>query len=178
MPESTTLPAERLAGRPTPGRPRLAIDPAIRDAFGTAPDQDIADRFGRSLKWVRKHRQRLKIACYSGNKITPKLAQNDEVMALLGKVSDRSLAGRFGGSHHVYRTLRDERGIPPWNHEHAEAEAELWESNRPEAVSLLGKLPDIELARRYGGYQSRYSYLRKKAGIAPYSKQITTGEDV
>jgi hypothetical protein len=150
------------------GRPRKTIDPEIIKCLGTAKDQDIASQFGRTLKWVRKTRQKLSIPAYSGDQLIPVLEQNDELVELLGKVSDRSLAARFGGSNHVYRMMREARGILPWNHDRATAEASLWETNREAAMALLGKVADTELARRFGGFQCRYGYLRNRAGIPPF----------
>lgn len=165
---AVTLPASK------PDKRHRVIDQDILDAFGTAPDQQIADRFGTTCNWVRKNRQRLKIDPYKGNQITPVLEQNPDVLALLGKESDRSLAKRFGGSFQLYRQLRAARGIPRFNDEQAQADSALWEMNRAEATALLGKVPDSELARRFGGFQCRYGYLRKKAGIPPFKKSKVT----
>lgn len=73
------------------------IDPAVVQCLGTMKDQDVADKFGRKLKWVRKARQRLGISAYTGGLISPKLMKDAEVMNLLGKWSDRLLAEHFGG---------------------------------------------------------------------------------
>ncbi|MPQ69360.1 hypothetical protein [Pseudomonas sp. MWU12-2323] len=154
-----------LHSKASRGRPRKPIDQAIVDCFGTMKDQDVATKFGRALKWVRKTRQNLGIDAYAGDQLLPQLEQNAEVLEMLGKASDRSLAKQYGGSHWVYRTLREERGILPYGHERRAAEAELWEKNRDAATALLGKVSDNELGRRFGGLQCRYSYLRHKAGI-------------
>lgn len=142
--------------------------PGPFDSMGKMKDKDVAANLGRSLQWVRKKRTRLGIPAYAPELLRDQLAKNTEVLALLGKVSDRSLAAQFGGTHPLYRILREERGIPIFNDEKAKADAELWEKNREEATSLLGKVPDIELARRFGGFQCRYTYLRNKAGIPPF----------
>ena len=150
------------------GRPRKIIDQQVVDCLGTMKDQDVANRFGRSLKWVRKARQRLGIAAYTGDQLILQRDQNPDIIDQLGKVSDRSLAARFGGSHWVYKSMRESRGILPWNHERATEEAKLWDQNREAAIALLGKVSDNELARRFGGLQCRYTYLRNKLGIAVF----------
>ncbi|MCF5371242.1 hypothetical protein [Pseudomonas syringae] len=150
------------------------IDPAVVQCFGKMKDQDVADKFGRKLKWVRKARQKLGIAAYTCGLISPKLMKDEEVMSLLGKWSDRLLAERFGGSATLYSKLRERFGILPYEHERASAIADLWEINREAAMALLGKLSDSDLAHRFGGLPCRYKYLREKAGIPKYVKNIAS----
>ena len=171
----TGVPVERIASARVklgiaPVRYHIPLAPGLIESLGTMPDQEVATKFGRALKWVRKERAKRKIPKYTGSLVTPKLEQNAEVLALLGTCSDRSLGARFGTTGATIRALRESKGIALYRGEEARANKEKWEQHRDEAIALLGKVPDIELARRFGGYQCRYSYLRRKAGIPAFSR--------
>ncbi|MEX6780187.1 hypothetical protein [Pseudomonas aeruginosa] len=152
-----------------PVRYHIPVAPGLIESLGTMPDQEVATKFGRALKWVRKERAKRKIPKYTGLLLTSKLEGNAELLALLGTCSDRSLGARFGTSGPTIRALRERHGIAVFRGEEVRANKEMWEQHRDEAMALLGKVPDIELARRFGGYQCRYSYLRKKAGIPAFN---------
>jgi hypothetical protein len=153
---------------------RSAADSELLASLGKMPDTEIASKFNRTLKWVRKARAKLGIERYSPEQIGAQLEKNSEVIELLGKEPDRRLAARFGGSPSLYRQMRNRRNIPVYDNERLDAEAERWERNRAEAMALLGKVPDIELSRRFGGFQCRYTYLRNKAGIPPYDPKAVS----
>jgi hypothetical protein len=148
-----------------PVRCHIPVAPGLIESLGTMPDQEVATKFGRALKWVRKERAKRKIPKYTGSLVTPKLEQNAEVLALLGTCSDRSLGARFGTTGATIRALRESKGIALYRGEEAKSNKENWELHRDEAISLLGKVSDTELARRFGGHPCRYTYLRNKAGI-------------
>ena len=57
-------------------------------------------------------RLKLGVPAYAPELLRDQLAKNTEVLAQLGKVSDRSLTAQFGGNLKQYRVLREERGIP------------------------------------------------------------------
>lgn len=141
------------------------LDPGLLESLGTMPDQEVATKFGRTLKWVRKERAKRAIPKFTGSHVIPKLEKNAELLALLGKCSDRSLGARFGCTGKTISSLRERLGIPQYRHDEVSANKEQWDKHRDEAIALLGKVSDSELARRFGGFQCRYSYLRNQAGI-------------
>lgn len=154
-----------------PVRYHIPVVPGLIESLGKMPDQEVATKFGRALKWVRKERAKRKIPKYTGSLVTPKLEANAELMALLGTCSDRSLGARFGTSGATIRALRERHGIAMYRSEELTEGKVKWEKHRDEAMALLGKVPDIELARRFGGFQCRYSYLRRKAGIPAFDRR-------
>ncbi|MFG8752151.1 hypothetical protein ACEPU1_27990 [Pseudomonas aeruginosa] len=161
-----------------PVRCHIPVAPGLIESLGTMPDQEVATKFGRALKWVRKERAKRKIPKYTGSLVTPKLEGDAELLALLGTCSDRSLGARFGTTGATIRALRESKGIALHRGDEARANKEKWEQHRDEAIALLGKVPDIELARRFGGYQCRYSYLRRKAGIPAFNRGSQLSEPV
>lgn len=154
-----------------PVRYHIPVAPGLIESLGTMPDQEVATKFGRALKWVRKERAKRKIPKYTGSLVIPKLEANAELIGLLGTCSDRSLGARFGTSGATIRILRERHGIDMYRGEELKDEKEKWEQHRDEAMALLGKVPDTELARRFGGFVCRYSYLRRKAGIPAFCRR-------
>lgn len=148
-----------------PVRYHIPLVTGLIESLGTMPDQEVATKFGRTLKWVRKERAKRKIPKYTGSLVTAKLEGNAELRALLGTCSDRSLGARFGTSGHTIRVLRERHGIAMFREDEITTNKQSWSESRAEAIALLGKVGDAELARRFGGHPCRYTYLRNKAGI-------------
>lgn len=190
MPTSP-VPVPTTVFRPTTGRPpggrRLVIDPAIIDAFGTSSDPDIADRFGLTVSWVKKHRRRLRIPGYRRKSVTPSSDQHDEFRALLAKVSDQQLVDQFGGFVTYCEAVGDALGTctdkdvahrfgltATWVRRHrlqlgipgyAADRVTPTQDQLEEVVALLGKVSDRSLIARFGGYATYYSALRAELKI-------------
>lgn len=175
----TGVPVQRIkAEREAMGKPKSPhwqpVPEGLVECFGRMTDQEVADRFGKALVWVRKLRNKMQIRAYDPGLELQKalLEKHPQIRELLGTVSDRSLAKQFGGTPYTYRMMREQTGIEPYNKTDDE-EAALWRAQRHEAEALLGKVSDTELSRRYGGHPCRYAYLRNKAGIAAYTPGTT-----
>lgn len=154
------------------GAHRRAIPARLYKALGKATDVAVASQFGKTAKWVRKLRTKLGIPAFIPYRPTAEaeaaIKTNPEIIALLGTVSDRELMKRYGGGNYLYRSMREERGIPAFNAVDP-MEKQRWESQRQEAIALLGKVSDSELSRRYGGVPARYTYFRNQRNIPPYN---------
>lgn len=86
------------------GRTKRRIDPAIVEAFGKMKDQDVADKFGLALKWVKRERTKLGIPSFKTGAI-PGLVET------LGTMPDLAVAAKFGISYSSVRVERRKRGI-------------------------------------------------------------------
>lgn len=167
-------------------RPVIKWTPEMEALLGTAPDCEIADKLACSESTVARQRHSLGINSFASvhhtrRHLKPRSDKQQipaEVVPLLGTTSDRMLAKKFGISPSVVRFRRSELGIPAydrWSKHRANKPAT---SNRPwvhpntikwtpEALSLLGKVSDNEVALSLG--ISRASVLRKRQtlGVPP-----------
>lgn len=92
-------------------KPASVFTPEVISALGTAPDPDIADRFGIDRSHLTKHRIKLGIKPYSGVG-RPMDPVSAELTPLLGKIPDTKLAKQFGISAETVRRKRYAGGIP------------------------------------------------------------------
>ena len=100
--------AENLAT--AKGPPWTAEDEAL---LGTAPDEQVAIRLGRTFYQVRRRRRRLRIPSYIRHKPhAPRWAWTAEEDRLLGTMSDAALAERLGCLLLVVFRRRRKLGIP------------------------------------------------------------------
>lgn len=144
-----------------------SANPDFIAALGTMTDKDVAAKFGYSEGHVCLERSRRGIAAHGRQ--DPRTSDK-EFMSLLGVIPDDELAYRYGCSVNTVRRLRKAH-TPKVKKTTAEVAAEWQAKHLSEVIPLLGKMPDVELAKRYGGLSSRYSYLRKKHGIAAFQPE-------
>ena len=146
------------------GIPTFVREPTqeLIDALGTMPDADIASKFECPISFVIGLRRSHGIK--TGTHIK-KLASNEEFLSSLGKMKDDDIALKFRCSVNYVRKARKSKSVPS-KHEHSVTVGAAWQAKYlQEVLPLLGKISDAELARRYGGLNSRYRHLRLKRGI-------------
>jgi len=119
--------------------------------LGTATDQKIAHRLGRTLQTVRYKRRRLKIPAVVEQSWTK------AELALLGTMRDEKLARKIGRSVNAVHTQRNNRGIPCFK-----SKLNLW---RPEDDKILGTRPDGQIAALLGRSTYAVATRRRDKGI-------------
>ena len=118
------------------------------------PDEKLASRLGLSVQTVALKRRALGISPFGEH--VP-LAWDKASRALLGRLSDRAVAGKLGSKLSAVQSARERFGIPRWTRFD-------WS---PARLAALGRFFDRELAARWG-VSSRTVWLKRRAlGIAP-----------
>jgi hypothetical protein len=139
------------------------------DALGKMPDADIASKFECPISSVIALRRSHGIR--SGTYIK-QLAFNEEFLSSLGKIKDEDIALKFRCSVTYVRKARNSKSVPP-KHDYSVTVSAAWQAKYlQEVLPLLGKISDAELARRYGGLNSRYRHLRLKRGIPAHQSEV------
>lgn len=139
--------------------------PELIAALGTMSDIHVAAKFGYSTSYVRTERYKRGIKAFCHRKA---LASNDEFNSLLGTKTDDALAYQFACSVNLIRRYRAKQSVASV-YKNCMAEGAAWQKiHLSDVLPLLGTMADGELARRYGGASSRYSWLRKQQGIKAF----------
>lgn len=134
------------------------------EMVGKFSDREVARRFGVSASKVRRYRLKTKIS-YCVNPEIP-----DDLADGLISMTNYQLRQKFGVSMARISELRLKLEVPE-----PRVEREKFQPLDPgfwtdEAVSLLGTMPDPELADRLGISRFPVKQKRKELGIAPYRK--------
>ncbi len=125
------------------------------ELLGTKPDTTLAAELGLGISAVRHQRISQEI---------PTFEKWSSVVALLGVIPDTEIHARHGVSLSTLVRMRKERDIPS-----------VGKSGRPTvplpaaAQQLLGKVSDVELAKRYNVPLKRVSKARQMACIAAFA---------
>lgn len=90
-----------------------------------------------------------------------------EEVALLGTMSDEKVAHRVGLSVRTVFVERNARNIPPSQIHSKPVVDEFWTS---EMIALLGKEPEIEIAKKLGVGRYIVNMKRRMLGIPPYER--------
>jgi hypothetical protein len=110
--------------------------PWEEELLGKEPGPVVAQRTGRTLSYIQKHRSDLRIVT-----IHPKLWTKEE-MSLFGTMTDGEIARRTGRNVGSVYAKRRQSGFGPCN-----SKWKPWTENEK---ALLGKMPDTEVARLTG----------------------------
>jgi hypothetical protein len=131
--------------------------------LGKVSDMELGRRFACSSSTVSIIRKRHGIPVFDP-------CAHPEFMPLLGVIPDDELAFRVGCSVATVKNRRKAFALPG-KKSSVEVGAD-WQAKHLETVlPLLGTMSDADLARRYGGFGSRYAQLRKKHGIAAFQPE-------
>ncbi|MGG2621694.1 hypothetical protein [Pseudomonas aeruginosa] len=140
----------------------------ILERLGKIPDKQVCSEYGLSKKRVKNLRNRLGIPAYS---LSRSLQENPEFLALLGKESDDKLAIKFGCSDNTVARIRQSlKCVSTWSIKQSKKK-EWLEKNLAKITPLLGTVSDADLARRFGGFPSRYARLRDQRGISAFQPE-------
>ncbi|MGD0090448.1 MAG: hypothetical protein ABSE73_11060 [Planctomycetota bacterium] len=107
----------------------------------------------------------------AGRKQSAASKYTPQMLALLGKRTDRRLARNFMIPEHQVTAKRKALGIRSFK----ESERRKW---TPEELALLGKVSDCELGRRWGITCDRVLRMRVKLGIPPCRLIRWTPEEI
>lgn len=141
----------------------LPQNPEFMALLGKVSDMELGRRFECSSSTVSIIRKRHGIPVFDP-------CAHPEFMSLLGAIPDDELAYRVGCSVATVKNRRKAFALPG-KKSSVEVAAD-WQAKHLETVlPLLGTMSDADLARRYGGFGSRYSQLRKKHGIAAFQPE-------
>jgi hypothetical protein len=117
--------------------------------LGTAPDEEVAERIGRTKDAVRQKREEVRVPNPSGHGWT------EEELALLGTAPDHEVARRIGRTPIAVTCKRSALGIP-----HPKG----WHWTK-EQLALLGTAPDDEIAAPIGKTPGAVCAKRFERGI-------------
>ncbi len=128
--------------------------------LGTDTDANVAARLGVHRGSVFQRRRILGIPAFGGGGGGPRAGFHwtARALALLGKGSDRAVAGRLGISETTVCLKRQAVGVPSCN----PRPAFNWTAKR---LALLGRRPDTELAREFGLNNNTVLSKRRALGI-------------
>lgn len=90
-------------------------------------------------------------------------AQQSEIIALLGKKTDREIASQFNIETSAVYRLRLSLGIKCYSRPHGPRV-----QYDQDFIEALGKMPDSECAQKFGRSSSNVAWIRKKMGIESY----------
>jgi hypothetical protein len=131
--------------------------------LGTASDEDVARKLGRSLNSVKVKRVRLGIAAVPKQWITP------QEIALLGTMPDAELAVKLGRTVKSIEYWRTKLGRT-----YFASKSRAWTRGE---LKLLGKHGDAELARRLNRTHKAVQSKRVEAGLLKKSFKKWTMEE-
>lgn len=145
-----------------PISPPVRWTAAMIRKLGTASDREVAAELGLGVSMVQRKRSLLGIPAFHARG-TPKRGRwwSPEEIAMLGKMSDRSLARELGLSTSAVADQRTRRGIPPWRKRPPRI---VWTKAM---LRQVGKVPDEQLARRYGISGASVLQKRRQLGLPP-----------
>lgn len=155
----------------------------MRSMLGKKTDRQIAAEFGISRFTVQAERYKLGIK----NHRSPdgsRVQYDDEFIATLGKIPDFECAKKFGYSNSSVARIRKKLGIRPCKAPRKPRQPRSIEQkprkpykprdpNKPrkkkeypeELVNMLGKVPDKEIAKKFGYSSAGIALIRKNMGI-------------
>ncbi len=131
---------------------------------GTLSDREVARRFGVSASTVRRHRTQQCIPPH--NRIEAEMPSG--LLEKLATFTNYQLMREFSISARRVKAIRAEHGIPEPRLIRARflpLEDGIWTE---ESISLLGTMPDPELADRLGVSRTPVKKKRKELGVAAY----------
>ncbi|WP_325949807.1 hypothetical protein [Pseudomonas putida] len=134
---------------------------------GKMSDREVARRFGLGASTVRRFRQSNNILgfCPEDTELSP------DLIVQLAKETNYRLAKRFGVSIKRIEQARAELKIPEPKtiRERFKPLEDIWTS---EAIALLGRMPDTEVADRLGVSNFPVKKKRKELGIKSYKRPL------
>ena len=133
---------------------RKELGPKIDPLLETMPDKDIAEEVGCAYSYVKKYRKSLNIPAYKTNEIP------QEVVELLGKVSDNELSKKYGYTRDALHKERLARNIPPFLYK---SPPHKWTE---EEIEMIGTTPDEIIAEKIGITEGMVSRKRRELGIS------------
>jgi hypothetical protein len=146
---------ERPAPRATAWRTKYRWRPEEIALLGTASDQELAARLGRTVLAVLTRRQ--KVGILQRAAVRPWRPHEIE---LLGTAPDVEIAARLERSVSAVRRRRRELGI-------LYQPVRRW---RPHEIELLGKAPDVDVAARLGRSTKSIELKRRRLGIPAFPR--------
>jgi hypothetical protein len=111
------------------------------------PDDKLAQRAGVHMSTVAAERKRRGVPAVQAHR--PAVKWTEEMIALLGKATDREVAAELGLSVTTVYRKRRLRGIPPAHPQpYQPPRGHLWTQDE---IALLGRMADAEAAERSPG---------------------------
>lgn len=155
----------------------------MRSMLGKKPDRQIAAELGISRFTVQAERYKLGIKKHrspDGSRVQ----YDDEFIATLGKIPDFECAKKFGYSNSSVARIRKKLGISPCKAPRKPRQPRSIEQkprkpykprdpNKPrkkkeypeELINMIGKVPDKEIAKKFGYSKAGIALIRKNMGI-------------
>lgn len=143
--------------------------------LGKFTDDEIGRKLRMSRDAVRRYRNSLGIAPLhvrgpAASVVVPKAA-----VKLMGRMSDDKIAQKFGLSESMIGRRRRRLGISSFRDER---KAKMRLPPIPqEAIDLFGKVPDAEIAEKFGLKMTRLREKRHRMGIPCFGKQENGNTD-
>ena len=148
----------------------------IINLLGTMPDAEIASMFGIAQQSVFSLRKKRGVSKYRKKNIG--IGLKADVLNLLGKIPDKELAEQLGVRRQAVYNWRLREGVPACKKPKKVREKPKKRPNRieiaknmPEVLELIGKVPDHEIAYKFGMLRSTIFKARKALGVPPCSKR-------
>jgi len=141
--------------------------------LGKAPDAEIAKKIGARISTVQAKRVKLGIPAYYPRTSGKRGVWTDEIDARLGTVPDIEIAQDLGIHLGSVWARRKKLGIPACGHtgkprRKRKSSPYSW-AWPPDRVSLLGTMPDAQLASRLGISKQAVHQKRTSLGIPPFA---------
>ena len=152
---------ERAAVSPN----RFRWPPRLVALLGVRSDQALARQAGVSYQSVAKERQRRGIPAFARRRAP--VEWTAPMISVLGTASDRAVAAELGVHHGSVFMKRRSLGIAPWQEPVSPPGTRGYEWTR-QALRLLGKASDRDVARQLGIHASSVFSKRRELGIASY----------
>ncbi|QHF00547.1 hypothetical protein LCG56_27595 (plasmid) [Pseudomonas cannabina pv. alisalensis] len=140
------------------------ILPEIAEKLGVISDRQLAKLSGLSPYYIKQARLARGIEALSRGYNLP-----DELLQQLGKVPDTQLTDRYGVPGPVLCRARKERSIPRFRILH-KPDSREYVAFSGEAIALLGKIPDVHLAKRFDRSLVEVKQERVLRGLEPCAK--------
>lgn len=140
--------------------------------LGQASDRELAKLSGLSPYYIKQARLAAGIEAVSHG-----YDLSDELVQQLGKVPDARLTECYGVPGPVLCRVRQERSIPRFRVLHAPGSTE-YVPFTDEAIALLGKIPDVDLAMRFDRSVREVKQERDIRAIATYTKVRNLPDDL
>lgn len=115
------------------------VPACVAQQLGMRSDRDLEAEFGISAYYLRRQREALGIPAFKVNEFP------DEMIALLGSVTDREICIRFDAHPSSVFRLRETLGIPRHRKSVGNKSFQFPEI----ALSYLGRMSDRDLAKKY-----------------------------
>lgn len=149
-----------------------ALAPEIASKLGKVSDRELAKLSGLSPYFIKQARLAKGIDAVGRGYDLPV-----DLLQQLGKVPDAQLTARYGVPGSVLFRARQDRGIPRFRILHG-PDSDNYVPFPDEAVALLGKMPDVELASRFGRSLREVQQERSIRGLESYVKRRNLPDDL